>query len=292
MKAIFMQKNKDSFYKKAKIYNLDAKEADFIHEYAVKCGIDPMRVFANQDFFKEIVKRYQTDTLVADNSLIQSIQKKLGFDSRISLSYETTKDIEYGQKAKLYIDRSKWVPLALEKVADEYTMWRVLPHRDSTLLKSGMRGDMIFEQNSLVAYKFPVTIQEIRSNRNEILIKIPHSELELLAKRRYPRVECHFDGVIRKKGDPRQNAFYICQICNISEGGVKICMDAPHFQEKDNVILQFKINFENIQAESTIEAKIAYNGHGEYGLKFKDLDADSKHIIKQYIQANLSKEIH
>ena len=281
----------DPFYQKAKIYDLNKREADLILKYAQKLGLDPLRVFANPDFFEQITQAYRKDSLVADEQMLEDIKKKLGFTKRIKTHLQSTKEIPFGQKGKFLIDRFTSLPIQLERVTDTYTLWKVLPHRDAHILKEGMTGDIVFEENFLIAYRFPAAIQEIREDRDIKRIKIPHtSQIKVLAQRRYPRVECDFEGVIRKKGSPRENPFYTCKICNISEGGVKICLDVPIFKENDSVILQFKIYLENIEAESVIEAQIAFDGQGQYGLKFTNLDTHARSLIQKFVQSKMNQE--
>ncbi len=279
------------FYQQAKIYNLSKKEADLILHYAQKLGLDPLRIFANSSFFDQIVQTYRKETLVPDERMLEDIKEKLGFHKRIKTHLQSTKEIPFGQKGKFLIDRFTSLPIQLDRVTDTYTLWKVLPHRDAHLLQKGTSGDIVFEENFLIAYRFPATIQETREDRDTKRIKIPHtSNLKVLAQRRYPRVECDFEGVIRKQGSPRENPFYTCKLCNISEGGAKICLDAPIFKEHDSVILQFKINLENIEAESVVEAKIAFDGDGQYGLKFTNLDSHARAIIKRYVQSKMNQD--
>lgn len=278
----------DEFIKAAKIRDLNSEEMIFIQEYAQKLGLDPSRVLVNKDFFQIIEKH----TPLSKRALLHSIKEKLNFLSPLATRLETTHDIKEGQKAKFLLDKTRAIPIELHKMEEKYLLWEALPHRDRVLLQEGQKGSIIIEERFLVAYKFETQILQIFRYENETLFKTPHSSnLVILAKRRFPRVEVDLEGVVRRAGKLRDNPFYKCKICNISEGGVKICLPTAPFKEKERVILRFKLNYENIETESSIETEITYSDHTSYGLKFINLNEHTRFIIRKFVESQMHKQI-
>ncbi len=278
------------FFQAAKIRNLSAQEARAILHYAQELDIDPLRALVNKELFlkiEEAAKRVPN----FDEQLFESIKEKLEFTFNIAQPVYSTKELRKGQKAKFFFEDKKFVPIKLQTNFDEYGLWKVELHRDMQQLQAGTTGEVLFEQKALIAYKFPTTILEALEYEDEHLIKIPHSDrLKILARRKYPRVETNFIGVVRKVGTLRDHPFYRCKICNLSEGGVKICLEPGIFNIKDRVIVRFKIGTQDIEVESSIESEITYNKEGEYGVKFLKLSDKVKFIIKQYVMSHLQEE--
>lgn len=280
----------EEFIKAAKIRDLNPQEIHFIQEYAQKLNLDPVRVLVNRDFFEKIVDRYKKEKIILDRSMINSIREKLDFVSKLATQIQNTKDIYEGQKAKLHIDNHAYLHIQLIRQHDTYSLWKVQSHTIDDI-KKGDSVTIIFEERFLIAYKFETSIMDILTVGNEKIIKIPHSSnLIVLAKRRYPRVEVDLEGIVRKAGKLRDNPFYKCQICNISEGGAKICLPSASFKEKDRVILRFKLNYENLETESDVETEVTYDGKDSYGLKFVNLDEHTKFVIRKYVESKMHQQ--
>ena len=278
------------FYNAAKIRNLSPEEAKAILHLAEELGIDPTRVLVNKTLFDQIENAAKKKPGY-DEQFFNTIKDKLELESHVTQPVNSTKELKKGQKAKFYFEDKKYVPITLYKNFDDYGLWKVGLHRDMNRLKPGVDGTIIFEQRALIAYKFPAQITENIRYDDETLIKIPHtSNLTVLARRKYPRVETDFDGLVRRVGPLRDNPFYRCTICNISEGGVKICLDSRIFNIKEKVIVRFKLGYEDIEVESSVEAEITYDGEGEYGLKFLSLDDKSRFLIRKYVNSHLQSE--
>ena len=280
----------EEFIKAAKIRDLNPQEIRFIQEYAQKLDLDPVRALVNRDFFEKIVDRYKKEKIILDRSMISSIREKLDFVSKFATQIQNTKDIHEGQKAKLHVDNHTYLPIQLIQQHDTYSLWKVLSHT-SDGIKKGDSVSIIFEELFLIAYRFETSIMDILTVGNEKIIKIPHSSnLEVLAKRKHPRVEVDLKGIVRKSGKLRDNPFYECQICNISEGGAKICLPNAPFKEKDRVILRFKLNFENLETESDVETEVTYDGKESYGLKFVNLDDHTKFVIHKFVESKMHQQ--
>ncbi len=277
----------EEFIKAAKIRGLNSEETNFILESAYTLDLDPIRVLVNKEFFQNIERHAP----IGKKSLVRNIKEKLNFLSTLANRLQSTYDIKEGQRAKFVIDTFINIPIRLHKIEENYLLWEALPHRDTTRIQEGEKGDIIFEERFLIAYRFTTQIAQTFKYKNELLFKIPHSSnLQLLAKRKYPRVDVDIEGVVRKVGKLRSNPFYKCQICNISEGGVKICLPSAPFKEKDRLILRFKINYENIETESNVESEITYNGKESYGLKFIELDDHTRFIIRKYVESKMNQQ--
>lgn len=121
---------------------------------------------------------------------------------------QSTYDIKEGQRAKFVIDTFINIPIRLHKIEENYLLWEALPHRDTTRIQEGEKGDIIFKERFLITYRFTTQIAQTFKYKNELLFKIPHSSnLQLLAKRKYPRVDVNIEGVVRKVGKLRSNLF-------------------------------------------------------------------------------------
>ncbi|SMC09994.1 PilZ domain-containing protein [Nitratiruptor tergarcus] len=280
------------FFNTAKIYHLNAEEINFLIHYSEKLRLDPLRALVNRQIFEKIIEAYKKDitTITINKKLINSLKKKLNFTSSLANTIYSTKDIQKDQKAKFYFDRFQFVPLQLQDNQKNYLLWKALLHRNVNLLKENISGEIIFEERYLIAYKFTTTITEIYKYADEIFVKTPHSDnIIVLAKRRYPRVEVDLEGFVRKSGKLRDNPFYKCRICNISEGGAKICLQNAPFKENEKLILRFKLAFEDIDTESIVEAEITYDGMESYGLKFVGMDEYSRHVVRKFVTSQINK---
>lgn len=278
------------FIHAAKIRDLNPQEIRFIQEYAQKLDLDPIRVLVNKDFFEKILDQYKKEKIILDRSMISSIQEKLDFVSKLAIQIQNTKDIQEGQKAKLHVDNYTYIHIQLIQQHDTYSLWKVLSHAIDDI-KKGDSVTIIFEERFLIAYRFETSIMDILTVGNEKIIKIPHSSnVKVLAKRKFPRVEVNLEGFVKKTGKLRDNPFYKCQICNISEGGAKICLPSAPFREKDRVILRFKLNYENLETESDIETEITYYGKESYGLKFVNLDGHTKFVIRKFVESKMHQQ--
>ena len=280
------------YHQAAKIRGLNAKESNFIYEYAQKLHLDPNRVLVNKDFFETVVDAYKKETAKPDETFINEIKEKLNFISILARRIYSTKDILEKQKAKFYFDRHHYVPIQLESKYEDYALWKIELHANMDRVRPGMQGFVIFEEKHLVAYKFETTIEDVLTFHREKFLKIPHSDnLVVLAKRQYPRIDVDIEGLVKRKGKLRDNPYYKCKICNISEGGVKICVGEDLFKAGEILEVKFKLNLEDIEAESEVKAKITYEGPGQYGLKFLDIDPHMKFVIGKYVNMHLKEEL-
>ncbi len=279
------------FIKTAKIYHLNRDEINLLSKYSEQLHIEPTRVLVNRQLFEKIIEAYKRDVPKIDAKFLHTLKEKLNFTSTLAARIENSKDIKEGQKAKFYFDRFTFAPITLQDNQENYLLWKAGLHRNATLLEEKREGTIIFEERYLIAYQFATTISEIYKYADELFIKTPHSNsIKLLAKRRYPRVEVDIEGVVRKSGKLRDNPFYKCRICNISEGGAKICIDNAPFKERDRLILGFKLGYEPIDTESAIEAEITYDGKESYGLKFLNLSEHARYIISKFVASQINKQ--
>jgi len=282
----------DEFYKAAKIRKLNAQEMQLIHDYAEQLHLDPIRVLVNKDLFDRVIEHYKAQTPRYDSSLITSLQEKLAFVSIIARRLHSTKDISENQKAKFYFDKFSYNPITLVKHYDTYNLWRIDLHRNMDMFRRGIRGYVIFEERNLIAYKFEATIEDILRYHEEKFLKIPHTDqLIVLAKRQYPRIEVDLDGLVKRVGKLRENPYYKCKICNISEGGVRICVGEDIFKEGEELEVKFKLSYEDIEAQALVKAKITYEGPGQYGLQFLSIDDHARFVIARYVQAHLNENL-
>ncbi|BCD67729.1 PilZ domain-containing protein [Nitratiruptor sp. YY09-18] len=282
----------EDFYKNAKIHDLTAQEITFLYDYAQQCDLDPSRVLVNKDFFNQVVQKYREIAPKFDSAMISSIEDKLGFTSGITQRIYSTKEIREQQKAKFYFDRFSYNPITLIKNYDDYGLWQIDLHANMDRFKNGMQGFVIFEIRHLIAYKFNTVVEDVLKYFENKFLQIPHSQnIEVLAKRKYPRIEVDIDGLVKKVGRLRDYPYYKCKICNISEGGVKICVDEDAFKQGDQLEVKFKLTYEGIEAEAIVKAHITYDGPGQYGLQFTNIDSHTHFVIAKYIQTNLKDEI-
>jgi len=280
------------YHQAAKIRGLNAKESNFIYEYAQKLHLDPNRVLVNKEFFDAIIKEYKKENPKPDEDFIDSIKDKLNFVSTLARRIYSTKDIQRNQKAKFYFSRYEYVPITLSKQYEDYGLWKIELHGKMNMLTSHMRGSVIFEEKRLIAYRFETRIEDILTFHNEKFLKIPHNnDLKVLAKRKYPRIDVDIPGIVKRKGKLRDNPYYKCTICNLSEGGAKICIGEDLFHEGEELELKFKLNLENIETESKVVAKITYDGPGQYGLQFLDIDPHIQFVIQKYVNTYLKEDI-
>ncbi len=282
----------DEYYRAAKIRGLNAKESNFIYDYAQKLHLDPNRVLVNKEFFNKIVEEYKTENAKPNEEFITTIKEKLDFVSSLARQIYSTKDIPKNQRAKFYFSQHDYVPITLTTKYDDYGLWKLELHGKMDMVRPGMSGFVVFEEKHLIAYRFDITIEDILSFHNEKFLKIPHSDnLVVLAKRKYPRVDVDIQGVVKRKGKLRDNPYYKCKICNISEGGAKICLEDDIFHQGEELELKFKLNMEDIEAESKVIAKITYEGPGQYGLQFVNIDPHMKFVIGKYVNMHLKEEL-
>lgn len=274
----------------AKIRGLNAKESNFIYEYAQKLHLDPNRTLVNKQFFDAIVKEYKKNNPKPDEIFINTIKEKLNFIPALARRLYSSKEIPKNQKAKFYFSSTEYVPITLSTQYDNYALWKVELHGKMDMLKPKMQGFVIFEEKHLIAYKFDAVIEDVLIFHNEKFLKIPHSDnLKVLAKRRYPRIDVNIPGVVKRKGKLRDNPYYKCTICNLSEGGAKICVGEDLFHPGEELELKFKLNMEDMEVQSKVIAKIAYEAPGQYGVQFLHMDPHMRFILNKYINMYLKE---
>ncbi len=281
------------FFQQAKLYKLTKDEADFIFSYAQKSSIPPTRVLVNSDLFEKIAKHYIQDTIIANHALLQNIRRKLSFDTTLPKTLHSTKEIEIAQRGKLHIDSNHFIPIRLHRSDDTHMLWEVMPHEKRISLQEKQKGYILFEKRHLIAYRFDTLVEKIRQIGGKRYLKIPHSDnIELLARRKYPRIEVDIDGFIKKVSKLTEpQPLVACKVTNISEGGAKIClaMSGANFKDKEQVILKFTLDFTNIETTSEVQAQIVYKGEECYGLKFVRMDEKTRFVIAKFIAKNLGK---
>ena len=258
---------------------LNQRESAFLFNLAQKLHIDPYQVLINKDIFDALHNAYPYK--IDKTNMLTNIYQKL-FTSSFTL-IESTQSIPKDQKAKFYFTAHDFVPLLLISHHKHYMLWKLELHGKMDMVQPQMQGFLIFQHNHLT-YKLVTTIQDIISLHADKFVKIPQSTtLTPLIRRQVPRIDVDIEGVIKRPGRLRDNPYYKCRLCDISENGAKISLSDNLFSINDHVEMQWKLRDENITTQAKIVNHTPSHQTHYYNITFIDMLPRYQSLLQRYI---------
>lgn len=282
---------RDRFFSFAQERGLSTGETGILWDYSNKTEVDPMLILEFKSPFEKVVDLYVKTDGNADEKLVQTMRKKLGFNNNFYfIPLSLTKDIELYQSAKVAIDGRRVVDAALYDKDEKYMHWLLLDIEHASIVPEKSRIKITFLREGDAIYAFGSQIERIIQDRHKTIIKIPHTfELTRNQRRELSRASTDmpaFIGVAKETEGDAEIIWYSGRIVDISAMGAKFRIP-PEMNEEYKIKLneELEIKFEADKNQITSKAKIVSVGEEEtatyIGLEFLDMkDALQGQIFK------------
>ncbi len=287
----FKERNIRRFFESfAKERELTDQEIEILWEYAHKMERDPMLVLEFKAPFEKVVDLYiQTDP-EADESLVQDMRKKLGFEVQSPyVPIVTTKDIEIFQNGRMIFANNKAVDVALYD-KDERTMsWLVVDSDLPLSIHPGEVVKVVFVRQEDGIYTFEQPIAQIVKEGGKIIVKIPHTfDLNRIQRREYPRIKTDMPAkVIYQGSDERLSAE--ARLMDLSAGGARVCIqkDLDKFKKikySDELTIVFVLGEKRFEIEAKVLERDIKPKMICFRTLFEKIDDKIKDDILEYVQ--------
>jgi len=286
---------KRSFFKEALERGLTEEEAQILWEYALKLGRDPFLTLEFKAPFEKVVDLFLKENPQADESLIQDMRMKLGFDYLPPfVPLVSTKDIELFQPAKLYIPDKGNYEIALFDKDEKYMYWAVIDKKQPPNLE-GSKVTISFIRKGDGIYKFESVVEKVFFESGRMILQVPHTfELTRYQRREYARVEVEIPvdvGIYNKEEDKIE--WIKGEIVDISAGGAKVCISYQDYPQElkpySEITLKFTLKEREFKLKATILNIYKRRSSTCYGVKYEDIKPDQQKLIHDFVREEQKK---
>ena len=286
---------KKSFFKEALERGLTEEEAQILWEYSLKLGRDPFLTLEFKSPFEKVVDLFLKENPQADESLIQDMRMKLGFDYLPPfVPLVSTKDIELFQSAKLHTQDKGSYEIALFDKDEKYMYWAVIDKKQPPNLE-GSRVTISFIRKGDGIYKFESTVEKVFFESGRMILQVPHTfELTRYQRREYARVEVEIPaevGIYNKEEDKVE--WIKGEIVDISAGGAKVCIPYQDFPQELNpyteITLKFNLKGKELKLKATVVNIYKRRTSTCYGVKYEDIKPEQQKFIHEFVKEEQKK---
>ncbi|WP_456395473.1 flagellar brake protein [Desulfurobacterium sp.] len=285
---------KASFFREALSKGLTEREAEILWEYSVKEGRDPFLTLEFKVAFEKVVNYYLSTVPDADEELVKSMRRKLGFDViPFFVPLVSTKDIELFQPARIELPDGYSAEVTLFDKDERYMYWAFTNPFPKNRVRRGDEVTFIFIKKADAIYKFTVPIEEIYEERDRIIIKVPHTfSLQRYQRRNFARVEVDIlckVGVSTDKGWK----WYEGRLKDISGGGVRVCLPYDDGMPSISILTEVKLEFFLEGKHFSLNGNVVNEDLREkvlcFGVQFVDIKETDQQAILRFVKKEQKK---
>lgn len=284
---------RSSFFKEALEKGLTEKEAEILWKYSLKLGRDPFLTLEFKAPFEKVVDLYLKEEPNPDESLVQNMRAKLGFDYvPYFVPLVSTKDIELFQTAKLYLPNGEKVEVALFDKDERFMYWAVLSEGRLPEIE-GQKVVISFIRKGDGIYKFEGKAVKVFLEKGKVIIQIPHTfELTRYQRREYARVEVELPAQVglQEEGKIR---WLKGEIVDISANGAKVCIPFEELKEElppsTKVLLKFPLEGKELTLEAEVVNIYPRQQANCYGVKFTEIRPQEQSLIHDFVKKEQKK---
>lgn len=287
------------FFSYAKERGLSDKETKILWNYSLKMARDPLLVLEFKSPFEKVVDLYIKSDPNADEDLVQSIRKKLGFNvTHYFVPLSLSKDIEMFQNGKMIVEGNKAFDVALYDKDEKFMYWLLIDIKSREVVAPGNTIKITFLRKNDAIYNFESTIMDVLQEGGNIIVKLPHTfDMVRIQRREFPRVEVDLPamiGEVKEIDGNEEIVWHPGQIVDLSATGAKFCIPVD---EKNNlkisygseVKIKFELNDEIYEFDADIENKDERDVAFCFGLKFKNINEKTRDKIFNFVQKEQRK---
>ncbi|WP_200763561.1 PilZ domain-containing protein [Nitrosophilus alvini] len=275
------------FLESAELKKLNSKEAEIIYRYSKLCNFPPLHALKNKKTFEKVISKYVHNEYGYSDAMVEDIRKKLGFEPEHFIELSITHDIGIGRKGKIKIDEELIFTISLFKKDEKFMLWKIDKFLNTKKIKDKMPVTIYLEpEKGKGVYKFDSVIEQV-IRAEHCYLKIPQSlELEKIKRRRDKRIDTDIEAVVQNiEKIPHSKPLYKYRICNISKGGIQLCIHKKGpkdfvFSIGEKILIKFSLN--NISVE--VEGEEVYRiSNKSLGVKFTKMDEESRVAIEKFL---------